>query len=202
MDGHDAQARDDDAGDTATAAGSARQAPDQEQFLRELLQRQMDQAQARGDALRLRDGGDGSGKDDSQDSQDEGQTPQGNLGMQVLHQAQVVAQQAIEQPGAAGQASLAPALAELIERHVKQLLVPDTQGRSAAQSREIMITLKDGLLPDTQLWLSRTDTGWSLRADTRSDAAYRSMIEGAPALIERFANSRLGSLDVQPVRLG
>jgi hypothetical protein len=57
------------------------------------------------------------------------------------------------------------------------------------------------LLPGTELWLSRTSNGWKLRADTRSSTAYRSLVEGAPQLIERFAQSQLGALEISPTLL-
>lgn len=174
--------------------------PDQEQALRNLLQRQLSQGSGStaGISSRGQDSDSGGGSDQQDDHRD-GQA--GNIGMQVLHMAQQAIVQNAEQPSATTQASMGPALAELIERHVKQLLVPDATSQSSAQAREIMITLKDGLLPGTELWLSRTSTGWKLRADTRSSEAYRSMIESAPQLIERFAQSRLGSLEVDPTLL-
>lgn len=169
-------------------------AQDQEQALRELLQRQLEEGRSQPSLLapREQDGGGDSDRQDDHRGQDQAAT---NVGMQALH----LAQQAMApdaQPPAASAAAMAPALAELIERHVKQLLVPETGSRSAAQAREIMITLKDGLLPATELWLSRTEGGWKLRADSRSDTAYRSLLEGAPQLIERFARNRLGVLEV------
>jgi hypothetical protein len=169
----------------------------QDQALRELLQRQMDSADGNA-AVLSRDESESDGQ--SGDTQDG--SPDANVGMQLIQQATQIAQYTVQQPTVAAQSAFTPALAELIERHVKQLLVPDATSRSSAQSREIMITLKDGLLPDTELWLSRTDNGWRLRADTRSADAYRSLLEGAPQLIERFASSRLGELEVDPALLG
>ncbi|GLQ93638.1 type III secretion HpaP family protein [Dyella acidisoli] len=172
--------------------------PDQEQALRDLLQRQLNE---KGDPL-LSLLSPRKGDDNSEQQDDDRGDGQGaaNMGMQTLHLAQQAIVQSAEQPAAAS-AAMAPALAELIERHVKQLLVPDASSHSAAQSREIMITLKDGLLPGTELWLSRTSDGWKLRADTRSSAAYHSLVEGAPQLIERFAQSRLGALEITPTLL-
>jgi hypothetical protein len=180
----------DDHADTVTGAPPQ----DQEQALRELLQRQLEEGRSQPSLLAPREQ-DGDGGSDRQDDH-RGQDPAAaNVGLQALH----LAQQAMApdaQPPAASAAALAPALAELIERHVKRLLVPETGSRSAAQAREIMITLKDGVLPATELWLSRTEGGWKLRADSRSDTAYRSLLEGAPQLIERFARNRLGVLEV------
>ncbi|HET7333180.1 type III secretion HpaP family protein [Dyella sp.] len=172
--------------------------PDQEQALRDLLQRQLSEGRAQSPVLASRD------QDSSSDSQQDDHRGDGqagaNIGLQALHMAQQSIVQDAQQP-APSHAAMAPALAELIERHVKQLLVPDATSRSAAQAREIMITLKDGLLPGTELWLSRTSNGWKLRADTRSSTAYRSLLEGAPQLIERFAQSQLGTLEISPTLL-
>jgi hypothetical protein len=171
---------------------------EQEQALRELLQRQLDSADGKA-AVLARDDSESDG-DSSADNKD--QQPGATVGMQVLQQATQAAQYTMEQPTVAAQSAFTPALAELIERHVKQLLVPDATSRSSAQSREIMITLKDGLLPQTDLWLSRTDKGWRLRADTRSADAYRSLVDGAPQLIERFSDHGLGELEIDPAMLG
>ena len=172
-------------------------ASEQEKALRELLQRQLDAAADKATALPPRDGERDSGSDASSDG---GGQPDGqglaSAGAQAWQQAQQIVLHGATQPAPAAQAAMAPALAELIERHVKQLLVPDA--RSSAQSREIMIILKDGVLPGTELWLSRTDKGWKLRADTHSPDAYRQLLEGAPQLIERFASSRLGELEIDP----
>jgi hypothetical protein len=194
MDGKGQDAQDSD--ETATGPrGSG--ASEQEKALRELLQRQLDASAGKATALPPRDGERDSGSDTSSDS---GGQPDGqalaSAGAQAWQQAQQIVLHGAEQPAPAAQAALAPALAELIERHVKQLLVPDA--RSSAQSREIMITLKDGVLPGTELWLSRTDKGWKLRADTRSPDAYRQLLDGAPQLIERFASRQLGELEIDP----
>jgi hypothetical protein len=187
-----------DADENAGASADANELPpDQEQALRDLLQRQLGEGAAQLPVLAR--SGDDNSDDQHDDRRDNDQAAAAN-GMQVLHATQSAMQPNPEQ-AMASQASMAPALAELIERHVKQLLVPDVASRSAAQAREIMITLKDGLLPGTELWLSRTGSGWKLRADTRSSTAYRSLIEGAPQLIERFAQSRLGELEVTPTLL-
>lgn len=187
-----------DADENASASADATELPpDQEQALRDLLQRQLGEGAAQLPVLARR--GDDSGDDQPDQHRDNDQSAAAT-GMQAQHVAPSATQPNPKQ-AVASQAGMAPALAELIERHVKQLLVPDMASRSAAQAREIMITLKDGLLPGTELWLSRTSSGWKLRADTRSSTAYRSLIEGAPQLIERFAQSRLGDLEVTPTLL-
>jgi hypothetical protein len=182
--------------DTEQAAGAAGKlsAAEQERALRELLQRQLDASAGKGVLPR-------DGERDGQDASSDGGQSDGqglpSAGALAWQQAQQMVLHAAEQPAAATQATLAPALAELIERHVKRLLVPETQG--AAQAREVMITLKDGVLPGTELWLSRTDGGWKLRADTHTPEAYRQLLESAPQLVERFASKRLGALEIDPV---
>jgi hypothetical protein len=188
-----------DGGETAGPHGLA--ASEQEKALRELLQRQLDASAGKATSLPPRDGERDSGSDSSSDhgGQPDGQAL-ATAGAQAWQQAQQIVLHGAQQAAPAMQSALAPALAELIERHVKQLLVPDA--RSSAQSREIMITLKDGVLPGTELWLSRTDKGWKLRADTHSPDAYRQLLEGAPQLIERFAKRNLGELEIDPELLG
>jgi hypothetical protein len=190
---------DDDANTKDASADANELPPDQEQALRDLLQRQLSEGRAQSPVLASRDQDSSSSDSEQDDHRGDGQAG-ANIGLQALHMAQQTIVQDAQQP-APSHAAMAPALAELIERHVKQLLVPDATSRSAAQAREIMITLKDGLLPGTELWLSRTSNGWKLRADTRSSTAYRSLVEGAPQLIERFAQSQLGALEISPTLL-
>jgi hypothetical protein len=190
---------DDDANVQDASTDANEFSPDQEQALRDLLQRQLSEGRAQSPVLASRDQ-DGSSSDSQQDDHRGDGQAGANIGLQALHMAQQAIVQDAQQP-APSHAAVAPALAELIERHVKQLLVPDATSRSAAQAREIMITLKDGLLLGTELWLSRTSNGWKLRADTRSSTAYRSLVEGAPQLIERFAQSQLGALEISPTLL-
>jgi len=200
-DGAQAEGVDDSQGqDDADAAGAAAKkfSLEQQNALRDMLQRQLDAASGKA-AVLARDDSEGDGGE-SKDSHD-GDPSGANLGLQILQQNVQVAQFNAQQPDSVAQSTFTPALAELIERHVKQLLVPDATSQSSAQSREIMISLKDGLLPNTELWLSRTPTGWRLRADTRSTDAYRSLVDGAPQLIKRFADSQLGELEIDPALL-
>ena len=197
----DGPSREQDAEDAGQGTGAAAKLSpmDQEKALRELLQRQLDAATGKGSGVPPRDG-DRDGQDSSSDGgQSDGQGL-ASAGALAWQQAQQVVLHGAEQPAAAAHATLAPALAELIERHVKRMLVPETQ--SSAQAREVMITLKDGVLPGMELWLSRTDKGWKLRADTHTPEAYRQLLENAPQLVERFAGKRLGELEIDPVWRG
>lgn len=194
----DGPAKDSQEESSVGASGGQRglSSSEQDKALRELLQRQLDAAAERAPAVPPR-GEERDGQDSSSDGGSSGDQALPSAGAQAWHQAQQIVLHGTEQPAPAAQAALAPALAELIERHVKQLLVPDA--RSSAQAREIMITLKDGVLPGVELWLSRTDKGWKLRVDTHTPEAYRQLLEGAPQLVERFADKHLGELEIDPV---
>ncbi len=93
---------------------------------------------------------------------------------------------------------VAPALAELIQKHVKQMLVSDTRG-SGPRSRELLLRMDSDVLPGTDLWLTRTDSGWRMRADVRSRDAYDTLLANQDDLIQRFADSALGELSIDPV---
>ncbi|MEP7042846.1 MAG: hypothetical protein ABI843_07265 [Dokdonella sp.] len=99
---------------------------------------------------------------------------------------------------AAAAGMIAPALAELIEKHVKQMLVSDTRG-SRLRSRELLLRMQSDLLPGTDLWLTRTDGGWKMRADVRSRDAYDTLLANQDDLIRRFADGALGELSIDPV---
>jgi hypothetical protein len=95
---------------------------------------------------------------------------------------------------------VAPALAELIQKHVKQMLVSETRGAGAgARSRELLLRMQSDVLPGTDLWLTRTDTGWRMRADVRSRDAYDTLLANQDDLIQRFADGALGELSIEPV---
>lgn len=93
---------------------------------------------------------------------------------------------------------VAPALAELIQKHVKQMLVSETRG-SGARSRELLLRMQSDVLPGTDLWLTRTENGWRMRADVRSRDAYDTLLANQNDLIQRFADSALGELSIEPV---
>lgn len=114
----------------------------------------------------------------------------------ALYQAQIMTREA---PIAPPSAALAPqinprALADLLERHVRQLAASS----SAAGNRDgqMLLRLADSTLPGTDLMLSRTETGWKLRADVRSRSSYDAIQQAAPKLAERFASRDLGVLEI------
>jgi len=102
------------------------------------------------------------------------------------------------QQAATAAATAAPALAELIEKHVKQMLVSDTPA-SKLHAREVLLQMHGDVLPGTDLWLTRTANGWRLRADVRSRDAYDALVAGSEDLIQRFADGALGELTIEPV---
>lgn len=97
---------------------------------------------------------------------------------------------------AAAQAASPQALAELIEKHVRQLAVDDRAARDS--DGQVLLRMADATLPGTDLLLSRTADGWSLRADVRSRSSFDAIREAAPELAKRFAERNLGTLSIDP----
>lgn len=113
------------------------------------------------------------------------------------------AQSALRDAGVSPQAAVpAPpmasgkALAEMLERHVRQLAVDGAT--SADGDGHVLLRMSDATLPGTDLLLSKTADGWLLRADVRSRGSYDAIREAAPALARRFAEQDLGQLQIDP----
>jgi hypothetical protein len=117
-----------------------------------------------------------------------------------LAQNQRLIAEAPQQAAMTASSTFTPALAELIEKHVKQMLVSAPSSRLRA--REILLRMHDDVLPGTDLWLTQTSGGWSLRADVRSRDAYDALVAGSGDLIERFADHALGELTIEPMYHG
>lgn len=81
--------------------------------------------------------------------------------------------------------------AELIARHVQQLLVADLEG-SAIRDPRIMLRLKPETVADTDIFLVKQAAGWVVQANTQSHDSHRMLKEGAAALTERFSRRGLG----------
>lgn len=97
-------------------------------------------------------------------------------------------------PAPSGAAS---ALADLVERHVRQMAVGGgTTG--ANDSGQVLLRMADSTLPGTDLVLSRSADGWVLRADARSRESYDAIREAGPGLAKRFAERNLGVLEIDP----
>jgi len=88
------------------------------------------------------------------------------------------------------------ALAEMLERHVRQFAVDGAA--ATAGDGQVLLRMSDATLPGTDLLLSRTGEGWHLRADVRSRESFDAIREAAPALARRFAEHNLGTLEIDP----
>lgn len=114
----------------------------------------------------------------------------------AMFQAQLAMREGAAQPQAAAPAASPQGLAELIEKHVRQLAVDDRAARDS--DGQVLLRMADATLPGTDLLLSRTADGWALRADVRSRASFDAIREAAPELAKRFAERNLGTLSIEP----
>lgn len=87
-----------------------------------------------------------------------------------------------------------PGLADLIERHVRQLLVSDSS--SASGDMRVMLRLSDSLLPGTDLTLTRGDSGWVLRADVTDVQSREALDRCSSELVARFEKNGLGTITI------
>jgi hypothetical protein len=86
-----------------------------------------------------------------------------------------------------------PAIAELIERHIRRALASvDPE----SQDGEIRIELSDAVFPGTALSLKRTADGWQLTATADNRQSLDELNQFAPDLVERFEKASLGRLHV------
>lgn len=117
----------------------------------------------------------------------------------ALYQAQLLVREgpAVATPATSPQAQGHPqALADMLERHVRQLAV--SAGGIRGDDGQVLLRLSDATLPGTDLLLSRTESGWRLRADVRSRGSFDAIRQAAPQLAERFAARDLGTLEIEP----
>lgn len=98
-------------------------------------------------------------------------------------------------PPAAAEQAAAPRIAELLDRHVRQLAA--SEGAAAGEG-QVLLRMADATLPGTDLLLTRTPEGWALRADVRSRGSFDAIRDAAPELARRFAARNLGTLTVEP----
>jgi hypothetical protein len=92
-------------------------------------------------------------------------------------------------------------LADLIEKHVKRMLVSEGASRGGRDA-QVVLQLSDGLLSGTQLSLSRSGQGWRLQADASSSRSFDAIRDCAPELARRFAARGLGTIEIDPVLHG
>jgi hypothetical protein len=86
-----------------------------------------------------------------------------------------------------------PAIAELIERHIRRALASVD---AESQDGEIRIELSDAVFPGTALTLKRTADGWQLTATADNRQSLDELNHFAPDLVERFEKASLGRLHV------
>jgi hypothetical protein len=86
--------------------------------------------------------------------------------------------------------------ADLIQKHVRQMAASDEALKGS--DGQVLLRMSDATLPGTDLLLSRTATGWTLRADSRSRDSFDAIRRAAPELAKRFADSDLGELTIEP----
>ena len=140
-------------------------------------------------------------------NQHDGGTDNNGMGANSLDGADLLAMmqaQAALRDGASAPPPTAPApqmasgkaLAEMLERHVRQLAVDAAAGSDG--DGHVLLRMADATLPGTDLLLSKTADGWHLRADVRSRDSYDAIREAAPALARRFAEQDLGYLEIDP----
>ena len=87
-------------------------------------------------------------------------------------------------------------LADLIEKHVRRMLVSDDAAHGGRDAR-VLLRLGDGVLAGTDLVLTRGDQGWLLHADVGNERQAEAMRESAPDLARRFAESGLGTVTIE-----
>jgi hypothetical protein len=117
----------------------------------------------------------------------------------LLHSAPQASIATVEMQAPAATADPEPTFAELVERHVRRSLA--TRATSRQESDEVRLEMTDAVLPETQLSLRRSPDGWHLLAVTGDRGSLERLEQFAPALVKRFANASLGSLEVV-ARLG
>lgn len=119
----------------------------------------------------------------------------------ALWQAQHLAAQAPALATHAPPAAANPAaLAQMLERHVRQFAV--SEGGARHGEGQVLLRLDEATLPGTDLMLTRTVDGWLLQADVRSAESFDAIRQAAGQLGERFAERGLGNLVIEPTYHG
>jgi hypothetical protein len=107
-----------------------------------------------------------------------------------------------ELPASIAPGSPAPAasqsgeLAELIEKHVRRMLVSEDASHGGRDGR-VILSLADGALAGADLVLSRGESGWTLHAGALDARQAETMKRCAPDLVKRFAASGLGTISIE-----
>lgn len=115
----------------------------------------------------------------------------------LLWQAQHALRGAEAAPAMPAATGASTTIADLVERHVRQLAAGGGAIGGDGDGR-VLLRMSDATLPGTDLLLSREAGGWVLRADVRSRDSYDAIRDAAPELAKRFAQRNLGELRVEP----
>ncbi len=105
------------------------------------------------------------------------------------------------QPGAAVQPSASAGgdpshFVDLMARHVQNMLVSEPRTGSVQQEQQLLMRLTDQVLPNTQVMLTRSARGWTLKAESSGEEELNVIRQSTDSLVERFQQAGLGALEV------
>lgn len=142
-----------------------------------------------------REGSNGHGDAESFDTrQADGERPLTQLNTPVAQStaAQEIMAQTPPAPGT-GQADFA----DLMARHVQQLLVSEPMSGKPNQEQQLLLRLSDQILPNTLVSLSRNAQGWTLKAQSSGRDSLDLIRKSSDKLVSRFNEAGLGDLNVE-----
>ena len=87
--------------------------------------------------------------------------------------------------------------ADLMARHVQQMLVSEPMNGKLQHEQQLLLRLSDQILPNTQVMLSRTAQGWTLKAQSSGRDNLDLIRKSSDKLVSRFSEAGLGSLTVE-----
>lgn len=96
-------------------------------------------------------------------------------------------------PGSTAQADFA----DLMARHVQQMLVSEPKAGHFNQEQQMLLRLSNQVLPNTQVMLSRNATGWTLKAQSAGRDTLDVVRKSSDKLVNRFNEAGLGNLVVE-----
>ena len=104
--------------------------------------------------------------------------------------AQSVSSQQVSAP-----ATNASQFSDLLAKHVQQMLV--SAENTTGKDQQMLIRLSDQVLPNTQIMLSRSLTGWTLKAMSSGRDNLETIKKSSEKLVDQFANAGLGQLFIE-----
>jgi len=87
--------------------------------------------------------------------------------------------------------------ADLMARHVQQMLVSEPMNGKPLQEQQLLLRLSDQILPNTQVMLSRNAQGWTLKAQSSGRDNLDLIRKSSDKLVSRFSEAGLGELNVE-----